>query len=123
MMKGRNGVLILMTGLLLSLPVHARHDDPRWFDDRLDLQESVIQRGIDRGTLTRREVRQIRSEQDEARRYLHDLRRDGYPPHEVKNRTERQLDRVDRHIRDLTQNSDVAPRYDGGRPPPPPPRY
>ncbi|ADC62947.1 hypothetical protein [Allochromatium vinosum] len=126
MMKGRNTLLVLMaSGLLLSLPAQAQRGGPPGprFDDRLDFQSSSIQRGIDSGELTRREARRLRQEQDEARQFMRDLRRDGYPPHEARRMIERRLDRVDRHIRELSRNSDVAPHYRGDRRGPPPRDY
>ncbi|BCU06844.1 hypothetical protein [Allochromatium tepidum] len=122
-MKGRNTLLVLVaTGLLLSLPAQAQRGGPPGprFDDRLDRQSTAIQRGIDSGELTRREVRRLRQEQDEARQFIRDLRRDGYPPHEARRMIERRLDRVDRHIRELSRNGDVAPHYRGDRRGPPP---
>ena len=125
-MKGRKTVLILMaTGWLLSLPAQAQRGGPAGprFDERLDRQEAAIQRGLDSGELTRREARTLRREQDEVRQFMHELRRDGYPPHEAQRLIERRLDRVGRHIRELSGNWDVAPHYYGGdRRPPPPPR-
>ena len=125
-MKGRNTLLVLVaTGLLLSLPAQAQRGGPSGprFDDRLDRQSSAIQRGIDSGQLTRREARTLRREQDDARQYMRDLRREGYPPHEARRMIERRLDRVDRHIRDLSNNRDVAPHYRGDRRGPPPRDY
>lgn len=120
-MKGRNTLLVLAaTGLLLSLPAQAQRNgppDPR-FDDRLDRQSSAIQRGIDSGELTRREARTLRHEQDEARQFMRDLRREGYPPHEARRMIDRRLDHLDRQIRKLSDNRDVAPHYRGDRRPP-----
>ncbi|MTW20816.1 hypothetical protein [Allochromatium palmeri] len=121
-MKGRNTLLVLVaTGLLLSLPVQAQRGGspgPK-FDDRLDRQSSAIQRGIDSGALTRREVKTLRREQSETRQFMRDVRRDGYPPHEARRMIERRLDRVDRQIRKLSNNRDVAPHYRGDRRGPP----
>lgn len=125
-MKGRNGLLILMTtGLLLSLPAQAQRGGPPGsrFDDQLDRQSSAIQRGIDSGELTRREVRTLRREQEEARQFMRDLRRDGYPPHEARPMIERRLERLDRQIRKLSSNNDVAPHYRGDRRGSPPRDY
>jgi hypothetical protein len=122
-MKGRNTLLILMaTGVLLSLPAQAQRGGPPGprFDDRLDRQSSAIQRGIDSGELTRREVRTLRREQDETRQFMRDVRRDGYPPHEARRMIERRLDRVDGQIRRLSNNRDVAPHHRGDRRGPPP---
>jgi hypothetical protein len=126
MMKGRNTLLVLMaTGVLLSLPAQAQRGGPPGprFDDRLDRQSSVIQRGIDSGELTRREARTLRRDQDEARQFMRDVRRDGYPPHEARRMIERRLDQVDRRIRELSNNRDVAPHYRGDRRGPPPRDY
>ncbi|MGQ9831764.1 MAG: hypothetical protein ACUVQI_09215 [Thermochromatium sp.] len=125
-MKGRNTLLILVaTSLLASLPVQAQPAGPPGprFDDRLVRQSEVIRRGLDSGELTRREARILQREQDEVRQFMHDLRRDGYPPHEAWRLIDRRLDNLDRHIRDLSSNRTVAPHYQGGPPPrDPPPR-
>jgi hypothetical protein len=123
MMKGRNTLLVLAAaGLLLSLPVQAQRGGSPGskFDDRLDRQSSAIQRGIDSGELTRRETRTLRREQDETRQFMRDVRRDGYPPHEARRMIERRLDRVDRQIRKLSSNRDVAPHSRDDRRGPPP---
>lgn len=117
-MKGRNTLLVMMaTGLLLSLPAQAQRAGPPGpgFDDRLDRQEFAIQRGIDSGELTRRETRMLRREQDEVRQFMRDVRRAGYPPHEARYMIDRRLDHMDRRIHELSHNSER-------RPPPPPPR-
>lgn len=125
-MKARNTLLVLAaTGLLLSLPAQAQRawpHEPR-FEDRLDHQSRAIQRGIDSGELTRREASRLRHERDEVRQFMRDLRRGGYPPHEARRMIERRLDRLDRHIRELSRNSDVAPHYRGDRRGPPPRDY
>lgn len=126
-MKGRNRLLVLVaTGLLLSLPVQAERGGPPGpgFEDRFKRQDSAIQRGIDSGELTRQEVKKLRREQDQARQFMRDVRQDGYPPSEARSMIERRLDRIDWTIYDLSRNRDVAPHYyDNRRPPPPPPIY
>jgi hypothetical protein len=96
----------------LSLPAQAQRGGPSGprFDDRLDRQSSAIQRGIDSGELTRREARTLRREQDEARQFMRDLRREGYPPHEARRMIDRRLDRVDRQIRRAVQTIAMSRR-------------
>ncbi|QGU31586.1 hypothetical protein [Thermochromatium tepidum] len=124
-------LVLVATGLLSSLPAQAQlggPPEPR-YDDWLGRQAAAIQRGIDSGELTRREGRALRREQDEARQFMRDLRHDGYPPHEAHRLIERRLGRLDRRIRDLSNNNEVAPHYReppppyDGRPEPPPPGY
>ncbi len=100
-------------------PAQPPEDD---FANRFDRQDLAIQRGKDSGALTRREVRWLRREQEETRRFMDDLRYQGYPPHEAIRQIEQRLDRLDRRIHELATNNEVAPHFRGDYPPPPPPR-
>ena len=112
-MKTRTNMAILIAlGLLVAVPAHAQRGGGPRLEDRLDRQQSAIDRGIDRGELTRDEARSLNREQREIRRLLEDLRRDGYPPREARRMVERRLERADRHIYDLTHNDERRHRRD-----------
>ncbi|MBK1720287.1 hypothetical protein CKO27_22085 [Thiocystis violacea] len=118
-MKRRTSVLILVVaGLMVALPVHAQRGGPN-IEDRLDRQQTAIQRGIDSGELTRGEAKSLKRDQRELRRFIDDLRHEGYPPHEARRMIDKRLDRAGRRIQELSNNHEVAYRRDDRRGPPP----
>ena len=113
MMKASTTALLASAmALLIALPAQARrHDDGIY--ERLDRQQSAIERGIRSGELTRREAGILREEHREIRDLARDMGRDGYRSRELRRILDRKLDRAGRHIRELSAND----AYDrGGRP-------
>ncbi|NEV63708.1 hypothetical protein [Thiorhodococcus minor] len=112
-MKASTTALLASTlALMITLPAQAgRHSDGIY--DRLDRQQTRIDRGIDSGELTRREARILRTEHRELRDLARSLRERGHSRdnrhqrRETKRLLHKKLDRTDRRIRRLTSNDAV----------------
>lgn len=99
---------------------HFKHRDherrqnhsPFWRDveQRQNRQASRIERGIDKGQLTRREVRKLRREQKHVAKQLRYLRRHNYLSRRDKRDVMEHLDYVSNKIRSMKHNERYAQR-------------
>ena len=119
-MKTWNRALLVSVAVLaITLPAQAAPDRAD-FRDRLEHQQTRIERGIDSGDLTKREAGELREEHRAIRRLAEHLRADGYSWRERSRILDRKLDRTERHIRQLMQNDEVRHDRGPGREPPRP---
>ncbi|MBK1642380.1 hypothetical protein CKO12_10920 [Chromatium okenii] len=100
-------VLFSLAGVLMALPAQA--DSIR---DRLEHQRAVIERGIDNGSITRREAKELHSEQRDIRQLAEELRDAGASRSERRRVLESRLDRIDRRLRKALRDRDDRPRRD-----------
>lgn len=91
-----------------------RNHDPRYsvdtteIDNRLDRQQVRIERGIQRGLITRAEARRLKSEHREIERAQARAKADGRVTRWEADRLTVMLNRADDHIRALRRNLDEA---------------
>ena len=78
--------------------------DTTEIDARIARQEERIDRGIQRGQLSREEARQLRREHRDIQRTQARAKSDGRVSHWEADRLTAMVDRADQHIRDLRRN-------------------
>ena len=101
---------LLPLGLVWAVPVHA---DSCGLRDRMERLERRIDRGIDKGQLTRREAHRLRRERREIRALARDFRDDGYLSRRECDILAGRVHRLSRHVRKLKHNDrDRYDRYD-----------
>lgn len=116
-MKASTTALLASTlALAMTLPAQAaRHGHDVY--DRLDRQQTAIDRGVDSGDLTRHETRILRAEHREIRDLARSLSRDRHASRDMRRLLDIKLDRSERHIRRLASNDAVDyRRYRDHRP-------
>ncbi|NEX22898.1 hypothetical protein G3480_21775 [Thiorhodococcus mannitoliphagus] len=106
-MKASTTALLASTlALIIALPAQAKpHGDS--LRERLDRQQTAIDRGVDSGALTRREADILRTEQREIRDLARSLRDERHPARKSQRLLGSKLDRAERHIRRLASNDEV----------------
>lgn len=107
MHKLARALLLTISGLLVTVSVQA--DGIR---DRLEHQQAVIERGIETGALTRREVKELRQEQRDIRRLAEDLHDAGTSRGERRRILNTRLDRIDHRLRKALRDRDERPQRD-----------
>ncbi|MFD2111328.1 hypothetical protein [Thiorhodococcus fuscus] len=109
-------LLIVTLGAAIAAPAQARPDRGSVYD-RMDDQVRIMERGIESGDLTEREVKILRREQYEIRDLAKDLRAEGDSSNKRHRILERRLDRAEDHIRAFMHNDDRRYRHDRRGPP------
>lgn len=112
-MKASTTALLASTlALMVALPAQARPQGGDLYE-RLDRQQSAIDRGVDSGALTWREAKILRTEHREIRDLARSLRNprhardDRHQRRETRRLLDIKLDRADRHIRRMAHNDEV----------------
>jgi len=104
-------LLIVTLGAAIAAPAQARPHRGGVYD-RMDHQVRIMERGIESGALTKREVKILRREQYEIRDLVKDLRAEGYSSHKRRRILDRRLDRAENHIRAFMHNDERRYRQD-----------
>lgn len=103
-------LLIPALTMTIALPAMANPGTDRIYE-RIDRQQARIERGIDKGELTRREAGALRGKLRETRDMARSFRHRGMSPHEFRV-LDRRLDHSDQLIRRFTSNGEVSYRGD-----------
>ncbi len=92
---------------------HRRNQSYFWQDvnHRRDRQVARIERGIEKGQLTRRELRELRKELKHIAKHLRSLKHQGYLRHREKRDVMEHLDFMSERIRHLKHNRFYAKRH------------
>lgn len=104
-------LLIVTLGAAIAAPAQARSDRGSVYD-RMDHQVRIMERGIESGALTKREVKILRREQYAIRDLAKDLRAEGHSSHKRRRMLDRRLDRAENHIREFMRNDERRYRSD-----------
>ncbi len=99
--------LFSVVGVLTTFPAQANS-----IRDRLEHQQAVIERGIENGSITRREAKELRNEQRDIRELAEELRDAGASRNERRRVLESRLDRIDHRLRKALHDRDARPRRD-----------
>jgi hypothetical protein len=104
-------ILIVMSFGTIAV-CDAREADRRGgIPDRIDVEYERIERGVERGALTRPEAHRLRGELKQILYKIDRMKRDGYLDPREREIINRKLDRLDRDITREKKDSERRPRY------------
>ncbi|HPX61294.1 MAG TPA: hypothetical protein PLN25_05940 [Deltaproteobacteria bacterium] len=109
-MKSRRITLLLSALILMFATIACASDMGR----RIDRAYIHIDRGIKSGSITRDEARRLKRELSEVRETEDRMTRDGRLDRRERERLDRKLDRLEKHIYQAKSNDRVAPGRDQG---------